>query len=154
MERFPLMGFNISTNTAIIYDSGTERFTGTTLEGIGQAIVGVLDHQEATANRFVKCRSIETCQNELLDAYQRVTRQPWTVLHNTTKALLDSGRAKHQAGQGGWTLELVVAQIFDVGEARCIVASKEDSDAGLLGVREETLEEIVAKVFELRRGRN
>ena len=147
------MGFDISTNTAIIYDSGTERFTGTTLEGIGQAAVGLLDHQEATANRFVKCRSVETCQNELLDAYQSVPGQPWTILHNTTKALIDSGRAKYEAGRGGWTLELVVAQLFDEGEARCIVASKEDSDVGLLGIREETVQEIIAKVFELRRRR-
>ena len=153
MERFPLMGFDRSTCTAIIYDAGTERFTGTTLEGIGQAAVGVLKHLDATANRFVKCRSIETCQNDLLDAYESVTGKKWTVFHNTTKELIKSGKAKHEAGLSGWVLELAVAQLFDEGEARCVVASKEKSDAGLLGIREETPQEIVSKVQGLKASR-
>lgn len=144
------MGFDISTCTAIIYDSGTEKFTGTTLEGIGQGAVGVLKNPDATANRFVKCRSIETCQNDLLDAYQKVTGKQWTIYRHTTKALIESGRAKYQADARGWTLELVVAQTFDEGEARCVVASREDSDAGLLGIREETEQEIVSKVQRLK----
>ena len=145
------MGFNIAECSAIIYDSGTEKFTGTMLEGIGQAVVGVLQHPDETANRFVKVRSIQTCQNELLDAFQSATGSQWDVQRSSTKALLASGRSKFQAGVSGWVLELVVAQLFDEGEARCVVASsREDSDADLLGVVEETPQEVVAKVLKPR----
>lgn len=145
------MGFDMARCSAIIYDSGTERFTGTTLEGIGQAVVGVLKHPDETANRFVKVRSIQTCQNELLEAFQSATGSQWDVQRSSTKALLESGRSKLQAGVGGWVLELVVAQLFDQGEARCVVASsREDSDSDLLGVVEETPQEIVAKVLKSR----
>jgi hypothetical protein len=145
------MGFNIAQCSAIIYDSGTEQFTGTTLEGIGQAVVGVLQHPEETANRFVKARSIQTCQNELLEAFQSATGSQWDVQRSSTKALLASGRSKFQAGIGGWVLDLVVAQLFDKGEARCVVASsREDSDADLLGVAEETPQKLVAKILKSR----
>lgn len=148
MRKFPLMGFDISTCSAVIYDDGTEEFTGTTLDGIGQAVVGVLQHPEETANRFVKVRSIKTCQQALLDAFQSVTGKEWDVRRATTQGLIESGRRKHQEGVGGWVLDLVVAQLFEPGKARCVVAaSREESDAGLLGMVEESPEDVVRKAL-------
>ncbi|KAI1774672.1 NAD(P)-binding protein [Hypoxylon cercidicola] len=147
IKRFPLMGFDVKQRSAIIYDDGTEEFTGTTLDGIGQAIVGVLKHPNETKNRFVKARSIQTCQNQLLDAFQRATEQAWEVQRSSTKDILKSGREKHKAGTGSWVLELVVYQLYDPGEARCIVASKEESDVELLEMTEETPDDIARKVL-------
>ncbi|KAK8876917.1 NmrA-like family protein [Apiospora arundinis] len=151
LRRFPRMGFNVTERAAVIYDSGTERFTGTTLEGIGQAVVGVLRRPDETANRFVKARSIQTCQNELLEAFQKTSASPpWTVTHESVASLQECGREKHQAGDRGWILDLLVAQLYEEGEARCVVApSREDSDAGLLGIREESAQEVVAKALGL-----
>ncbi|OTB05611.1 hypothetical protein M426DRAFT_21643 [Hypoxylon sp. CI-4A] len=148
LKRFPLMGFDVQKHSATIYDEGTEEFTGTTLEGIGQAAVGVLRNPQETANRFVKARSIQTCQNQLLDAFQQVTGESWDVKRRSVKELLESGREKHRAGVGGWVLDLVVYQLFEPGEARCVLASREDSDAELLGIREETAEDVVRKVLD------
>lgn len=143
------MGFDVAQSSAIIYDSGSELFTGTTLSGIGQAMVGILQHPRETANRFVKVRSIGTCQNELLEAFQAVTGRQWHVRRTTTKALLESGRRKLQAGDGGWMLELVVAQLLGEGEARNVVASSRDeSDADLLVVVEESTQEVVIKALK------
>lgn len=148
MKKFPLMGFDVSTHEAIIYDDGTEKFTGTTLEGIGQSVLGIMRHPTETANRFLKVRSIHTCQNELLEAFQSVTGQQWEVRRSTTKMLMERGRAKYEKGEGGWVLDLVVAQLFDVGQARCVVASSRgESDSDLLGVKEETARDIVAKAL-------
>lgn len=142
------MGFNVKQRSARIYDSGTEDFTGTTLAGIGQAAVGVLKHPDETANRFVKARSIQVCQNALLDAFQSATGGPWEVQHATAEAMLESGRSKFKAGTPGGILDLVVGQLYDPGKARCVVASHEDSDADLLGIVEETPADIVTKVLE------
>lgn len=58
-----------------------------------------------------------------------------------------SGKAKFQSKTSGWVLELVVAQLFDKDEKRGMVAaSREESDSELLGVREESAEEVVAKI--------
>jgi hypothetical protein len=142
------MGFDVSKKVAIIYDKGTEEFTGTTLEGIGQSVVGVLEHPDETANRFVTVMSIRTCQNELLEAFQAATNEPWEVKRSTTQAMKESGVRKMEAKTGGWTLDLAVAQLLDEGEARSVVApSWAESDSGLLGVRELTPGEVVAKVL-------
>ncbi|KAL1301938.1 hypothetical protein AAFC00_002397 [Neodothiora populina] len=148
LKKFPLMGFGVATCSAIIYDDGTEQFTGTTLAGIGQAVVGVLNNPEHTANRFVKVRSIQTCQNELLNAFQIATGRRWTIQYSTTKNLLESGRDKLHHGDRGWVLELAVAQLFDAGKARCVVApSREESDADLLGIVEETAQDVVSRIL-------
>jgi hypothetical protein len=141
------MGFDVARCAAVIYDSGTAQFTGTTLEGIGQAVIGVLMRPVETANRFVKVRSLQTCQNELLSAFQSETGQQWDVEHATTQAVIEQGRAKHAAGLGGWILDLVVGQMFEPGVGRGFVASKEESDVDLLEIREETPSEVVAKVM-------
>ncbi|RAH86325.1 NAD(P)-binding protein [Aspergillus japonicus CBS 114.51] len=150
MKKFPMMGFDIAHEAAIIYDSGTEKFTGTTLAGIGQAVVGVLLHPEETANRFVKVLSIVTSQNELLEAFQRASGRQWTVQRDSAQRLMESGHRKFEGGNGMWRLELVVAQMFDEGQARCVVApSWSDSDSPLLGVAEESADEVVAKVLQV-----
>ncbi|KAK3385695.1 NmrA-like family protein [Podospora didyma] len=149
LKRFPAMGFDVTRHISIIYDDGTAMFTGTTLEGIGQAIVGVLSKPDETANLFVKARSLLTCQNDLLLAFQSATPgHEWEIQHARTKALIEQGRAKHASGQGGWILNLVVAQLFEPGEGRGILAAtREESDADLLGIQEETPEEVVKKAL-------
>ncbi|KAK9770518.1 putative NmrA-like domain-containing protein [Seiridium cardinale] len=148
LRRFSRMGFDVKQQSANIYDEGTEQFTGTTLEGIGQAVVGVFRNLDATANRFVRVRSIQVCQNQLLEAFQQATEGEWNIRQGTTKELFESGKRKYQAGAGGWVLDLLVFQLFEPGKSRCIVASRESSDAELLGVREESPAEVVAKVLK------
>lgn len=148
LRKFPMMGFNTSTNSAIIYDSGTEFFTGTTLEGIAQSVLGVLQHPEETKNRFVKVRSIKTNQKILLAAFETATGKKWRVEQGSSSAMKESGKAKFKAGLGGWIIELVVAQVFDEGEGRCVlVPDDEMEDVKLLGVLQESVEEVVAKVL-------
>ncbi|KAF3760704.1 NmrA-like family protein [Cryphonectria parasitica EP155] len=151
MAKFPTMGFDMKNSSATIYDQGEERFTGTTLQGIGQSVVGVLQHPDETANRFVKVMSVMTCQNELLRALEAATDKKWAVEQSTTSALMERGRAKHRDGDRGWVLDLVVAQLLDEGQARCVVApSREEADSDLLGVEAESVEQVVLKALELR----
>lgn len=150
IKKFALMGFNVNEHSATIYDNGEEDFTGTTLKGIAQSVVGVLTHPEETRNRFVKVRSIKTCQNKLLRAFQHVAGKQWVVQKSTTKALMETGRKKRADGSSGWILDLVVAQLYDEGEARCVVAPRRsESDADLLGVAAETEEQVAIKALGL-----
>ena len=149
MKKFPMMGFDAKTHRAIIYDSGTERFTGTTLAGIGQAVVGTLLNHSATANRFLAVQSICTNQNELLSAFGKATGEKWEVERQTTEELIKSGKEDFKTGAGLWRLKLAVATLYDVGKSRGMVAAtREESDAGLLGVKEESADEIVAKLLQ------
>ncbi|TLS27771.1 hypothetical protein PpBr36_01017 [Pyricularia pennisetigena] len=147
LKKFPTMGFDISTNTAIIYDTGTETFTGTTTQGIAQAVIGVLRNPDETANRVVRVRSVQTCQQELLAAFRDATPgREWTVRHETVASLIERGRAKREEGLP-WHLDLAVAQLYEEGQARSVLVSRQDSDNDLVGVRDETVAEVVAKVL-------
>ncbi|KAH0378940.1 NAD(P)-binding protein, partial [Aureobasidium melanogenum] len=149
MKKFSMMGFDVQNRKAIIYDEGSESFTGTTLEGIGQAVVGTLQNPEATANRFLKVQSIQTCQNKLLEAFEKITGEKWEVTRTTSRALIESGQADFATGAGLWRLKLAVATLYDVGQGRGRVASsREESDAELLGVKDETADEVVAKLLQ------
>ncbi|PSR97682.1 hypothetical protein BD289DRAFT_479967 [Coniella lustricola] len=159
LQKFPILGFTLATSTVTIYDHGTEYFTGTTLEGIGQSVVGVLHHPDETANRFVKTLSIKTNQTELLQAFESATKthesgqdgNRWTVEHSTVQTLLERGRLMLSKGNGQWRVNLLVAQMFEEGQARCVLApSWEQSDSSLLGVRSEPVEEVVAKALGLQ----
>lgn len=143
------MGFDVVSQVATIYDEGKEQFTGTTLEGIGQSVVGVLNNLDATANRFVKVMSIKTCQDELLQAFNKASERAWDIRHDTTQALIERGREKLSDGDHGWVLDLVVAQLYSGGQHRSVVApSREESDSDLLGVVAETPDQIVRKVLD------
>jgi hypothetical protein len=149
MKKFPMMGFDVTNHQAIIYDSGIERFTGTTLSGIGQAVVGTLLNPSATANRFLAVQSICTCQNELLSAFEAATGEKWKVEKKTTEDLIRSGKEEFSNEVGMWRLKLAVATLYDVGKGRGMVAkTREESDADILGVREESAREIVAKLLQ------
>ncbi|KAF4459886.1 hypothetical protein FALBO_13364 [Fusarium albosuccineum] len=150
LKRFPPMGFDVAQKIALIYDAGTECFTGTTLKGIGQSVVGVLQHPDETANRVVTAMSIKTCQNELLEAFQAATGSQWDIQKSTTKELIDASREKHEKGDRGWVLGLAVGQLFDEGKARCLVApSREASDSELLAVVDETPDDVVTSVLAM-----
>ena len=142
------MGFDVLKNHAIIYDSGTELFTGTTLSGIGQAVVGTLLNPSRTANRFLKVLSICTNQNQLLAASEETTGVKWKVERQKTEDLIRSGKEDFEKGVGMWRLKLAVATLYDVGQSRgMIAATRSDSDAELLGVEAESAEQIVAKLL-------
>ncbi|KAI1822028.1 NmrA-like family protein [Xylaria intraflava] len=147
LAKFPPMGFNIAERSAMIYDDGTEEFTGTTLEGIGQSVVGIMSNPTETANRFVRVRSIRVSQNELLAAFQKATAREWRVERSATQTLLEEGRRKHTQGTRGWVLELNVFHLYAAGQPHVVVPSREGSDCVVLGVREESADEIAEKAI-------
>jgi hypothetical protein len=141
------MGFDIAHRSAIIYDQGSEPFTGVTLAGIGQSVVGILQNPDKTANRHLCVQSVQTCQNDILAAFETATGEAWNVERSTSAELLARGRAKKENGEGGWVLDLVVAQLYEEGAANSVVVEKEESDNELLGVKEEKLMEVIKEIL-------
>ena len=119
------------------------------MKGIGNAVVGVLKHPQETANKHLLVRSVETCQNELLGAFEEVTGEMWPVAHETAKDLLVRGREKLANGDRGWVLDLIVAQLLEEGEGRSIVVTEDKADNGLLGMPEETVLDMVKGIMGL-----
>jgi len=57
---------------AKLFDGGKNVFSATTLDSIGQAVVGILSHPEETKNRFVYVKDIDVSQNQLLEIAKKV----------------------------------------------------------------------------------
>ncbi|KAF2204783.1 NAD(P)-binding protein [Delitschia confertaspora ATCC 74209] len=143
LKKFPTLGFNIQDRKATIYDSGTEAFTGTTLRGIAAAVVGILNHPDETANKYLRVRSIQTCQNELLAAFEEATGENWEVEYEKSSDLMARGRQKLKNGDGAWVLDLIVAQLLEEGAGRSVVVTAEEADNGILGMGEESVHSMV-----------
>lgn len=58
---------DLTSPTPEIYDGGNQKFSTTTLAGVGKAIAGVLKNLDATRNKAVFVQSAEVSQKELLD---------------------------------------------------------------------------------------
>lgn len=58
---------DLTSPTPEIYDGGNQKFSTTTLAGVGQAVAGVLKNLDATRNKAVFIQSAEVSQKELLD---------------------------------------------------------------------------------------
>ncbi|KAF2839811.1 NAD(P)-binding protein, partial [Patellaria atrata CBS 101060] len=112
IKRFPVFGFSLPTQKAIIYDGGDTPITGVTMAHTGQAIAGILKLPLGKTNKHFLVRSVETTQSEILTAFEAVTGQKWMVENVNTRDLLEQGRAKKERGEKSYNLDLVVAQIF------------------------------------------
>lgn len=55
-----------------LFDGGENLFSATTLETVGNAVVGVLSHPEETKNRFVYVKDIDITQKQLLEIAKRI----------------------------------------------------------------------------------
>ena len=55
-----------------LFDGGKGVFSATTLDSIGQAVVGVLSHPEETKNRFVYVKDADISQQQVLDIVKKV----------------------------------------------------------------------------------
>ena len=56
-----------------LFDGGKNVFSATTLDSVGQAVVGVLTHPEETKNRFVYVKDIDVSQKQLLAIAKKVS---------------------------------------------------------------------------------
>lgn len=75
------LGFDKTTRTAEIYDSGSERFQTTNLPFTAKAVESVLENPESTANKYITIASFNTSQNEILDLVQQISDESWAVKH-------------------------------------------------------------------------
>jgi hypothetical protein len=73
------MGFDPKSQSATIYDSGTQPFSCTTLSTVGLAVASILSKPAETANKSIYIQSFNPTQNEILAALEEITDMKWKV---------------------------------------------------------------------------
>ncbi|KAF2755734.1 NAD(P)-binding protein [Pseudovirgaria hyperparasitica] len=147
MKKFPVIGGYQKERRMNIFDSGNATFTGTTMEGIATSVAGILKNPGPTANRHVKVRSIQTSQNEIVAAFEKVTGHEWTKTYLDSEETYAVAKEKLKVNDRSAILDLLSVVLFRDGGGQGIVASREASDNEMVGLQEEDIETIVRRVL-------
>jgi hypothetical protein len=137
-----LLGFDLQSHKALIYDSGDVSWSATVLSTIGLAVARTLLKPEETKNKFLFVYSISTTQTEILSVLQTFTGEKWHVENATIEETAKIGQEKLSRGDRSGALALILSTIFQEGWGsdftRCT-----DTANHLLGLPEESLEALV-----------
>jgi uncharacterized protein YbjT (DUF2867 family) len=109
-------GLNGADKTATIFDGGNGRFSATNLHTIALAVIKSLEKPEVTKNTYVYVSGIDTTQNEILAAAEKITGAKWTVTNASTKEHAAAGNAKIAKGDYYGILNLLQAVTFGAEE--------------------------------------
>ena len=124
-----------------IYDSGNERAQASNLNFIGRAVAAILAQEEKTANKYLSIVSPSFTQNEILAIAERETGTKWNVQKASTADEERIGLEKLRNGDYSAFSNLLRARVFKDGAGHGL--TEENSANGLLGLKEESLEETV-----------
>ena len=122
-----------------IFDGGDQLWSTTTLNSVGQAVVGVLEHPDETKNRAVYVQDMVVSQNKLLSIAKKVapektkTWEPVPTSLATIKSASDEGLSK-----GQFTPAVLVEYIFVSLFGEGYGARMEKTDNELLGITGKT----------------
>ena len=135
---------NVKARTAELYDGGDRPFSVTSLAGIGEAVVGVLQHPDETKNRAVKIHDALVTQNQLVNITEKLSGDKfktttWDTKEGETKAFEALKKGDHSV-----MLSFLKRAIWGEGYG----GEFTDVDNELLGVKmlsDNKIKEIVAK---------
>lgn len=97
---------DVSKRKCDIKDGGEVLFCATTYSDIAQAVIGILDNLDETANRPVRISSIDTTQNEIIDIAKELGADDgWSLTYSRTEDL--ETEARRRWGQGDRSDEVV-----------------------------------------------
>jgi hypothetical protein len=109
-----VVGFNINTKEALIFDGGNRAFSTANLSQIGNAVIAVLSKPEETANQLIYVDSFTATQNEILSQLENATGEKWKVTKTTTEAAKAEGQALF--GKGDMEGLMLLLKVITFGE--------------------------------------
>ncbi|KAL8716756.1 MAG: hypothetical protein Q9225_005948 [Loekoesia sp. 1 TL-2023] len=141
------LGFDLKAHTATIYDAGDAQVNYTTLSTIGQSIASILSHPAETANRFICIQSIKASQNDMLAALEKSSGKKWTVNKRSSAEARQTGGEKLGKGDMSGMMDMIVGAIY-CGDPEANYDETRGLDNDLLGLKQESLEDLVDKIVK------
>ncbi|KAI4269330.1 MAG: hypothetical protein L6R38_007503 [Xanthoria sp. 2 TBL-2021] len=142
-----ILGFDLKTNTATIFDDGEAILNATNLSDVGQSIVTILSKPEETANKFVFIQNIKTTQNQILAALEKSTGKKWTVKNRSAAEARQTGGQKLGKGDMSGIPDLIVGGIYS-GEPAADYATTRGLSNDLLGLKEYPLQQLIDQAIK------
>lgn len=139
----------LSSRRAEIINSGTEKWSASTLAQISLATVRILQRPDTTANRMLYIQSFLTTQMDVIRAFESATGSKWDVKAFEGKVYEKAEKAKAEAGD----LEAVENLVWYLGAVDADWTGRKDFAMEELGLEEESMDEVVKRVVEEQDGK-
>lgn len=145
-----LLHFDIKKEEATILDGGNVKCSASTLFRVGEALNRMLAQPDDTANRCVFVQSFNPTQLELLAACEKATGTKWTRKEANSTEFMDEQQKLVDAGDDHAVHEIV----FALGTLDADWTQRKEFSNGLLGLEDESLDEVVQRcVDEVKAGK-
>ena len=134
-----------------LYDGGKNVFSATSLDSIGQAVVGVLSHPDETKNRFVHVKDIDISQSQLLEIAKKVDpSKEWQDPIQIDTADLERS-SNESLAKGQISMPVMVGYIFRAAfgppDYGSLFQETDNELLGLKGKQEADVEAIFRKLM-------
>ncbi|KAI1652660.1 NAD(P)-binding protein [Daldinia decipiens] len=134
---------DIPKHTATLYNGGDVKFSASLLSDIAKAVLGVIAHQDETANRVVYIHSALITQNQLIRYAKEQDGREWdTIVKDTEELRQESLAAQAEGSKGGMeaaALGFSLCGMFN-SDYGCDFSSHLDNK--LLGIKELNEDEL------------
>ncbi|MCJ1322936.1 hypothetical protein MMC15_008286 [Xylographa vitiligo] len=140
-----LLQFKIKERKVRIFDGGDIKWSTTTLDTIGMAVVRILQKEDETKNRMLYIQSFCTTQNEVLGLLENVTGPKWHIEYITSDEYINE--VKQQHGSNLDSAEATEDLVSVVGIVDANWEGKDDFANSLLGLKGEDLDEVIRKTI-------
>lgn len=142
-----ILGFDLKSHTATIFDTGDVPLCTTTLSDVAQSVVGILNNPKETANRYIYVQSVKFTQNQLLAILEKLTGEKWSIKKRDTAEARQTGGEKLSKGDMSGSADLIAGAIY-AGEPAAVYDQTRKLDNALLGLKDVTLEELMEKIVK------
>lgn len=143
--KIGLFGFDINSKVATLIDGGTAVFTTSTLSTIAKSTLAMLEHADETKNQYVFISSFHISQKDILDVFEKIDGQKWTVKHVTSEEIIAQGKKRLAEGDLMGATDLVGGGALSnqaLGDSRPWGLWD-----GMFGLQKEDLEQVVREVL-------
>lgn len=134
----------LPSRRAEIINSGTEKWSASTLAQISRATVRILQRPDTTANRMLYVQSFLTTQMDVIRAFESATGCKWEVKAFEGKEYEREEKAKAEKGD----LEAVENLVWYLGAVDADWTGRKDFAMQELGLEEESMGEVVRRVVQ------
>ncbi|KAK0630443.1 hypothetical protein B0T17DRAFT_220991 [Bombardia bombarda] len=138
---FAYTGINLKEKTAHIVDSGNEKWQASQRTHIGKAVVGILNHPDETANKYLTTASFNPSSNEIIAIVEELTGSKIAVTRQKSAERQQIGLDK--LAQGDYSAFLDFLTVLNQADGAGNAVTGEDSANGVLGLQSEDLREVL-----------
>ncbi|KAL2431781.1 hypothetical protein ABEF95_013815 [Exophiala dermatitidis] len=140
---------NPAKHTADIYNGGDVYFSTTTLDTIGDAVVGVIRNLDKTANRPVYIQDARVTQNQLIQSAKEKDGKEWSITQKDTNKVREESFNELKKGPdgniGAAMVGFILSAIFDPEYGSDFEGSLDNDLLGIKGYSDDEVRKLVER---------